>query len=150
MVELRRGGGSRAGITLASDGDAIAAVSAFVHEFCAVNGLDDGMAARLGVVIEELLTNSLKYAFADAGRHDIRVELALDGGAITIVYEDDGIPFDPFAIDAPSFETPVEEWPIGRLGVHLVRFLTDRFSYARAGQRNRITLVKAISGAGTA
>lgn len=141
------GAGARAVITIPNDGQAIQAMAGFVLGFCAERGLGEAMAARLAVVLEELLTNSLKYAFVDGARHDIAIALESDGRAITVTYEDDGQPFDPFAVSAPSFDTPVEEWPIGRLGVHLVRCLTDRFSYARDDRRNRITLVKSIPSA---
>jgi anti-sigma regulatory factor (Ser/Thr protein kinase) len=149
MVVVSRSNGdtARARIAIAGDEAAVATMEGFVRRFCSDRALGDAMTARLAVVIEELLTNSVKYAFTDTARHDIVIALESDGGKVTVVYEDDGVPFDPFAVATPNFETPVEEWPIGRLGVHLIRHLTDRAIYERDGGRNRITLTKAIPGA---
>jgi anti-sigma regulatory factor (Ser/Thr protein kinase) len=150
MVTPHPGDGARgrASIAIANDRSAVATVVTFVERFCAERDLGSALAARLAVVLEELLTNTLAYAYGDTRRHEVTIALEAGDGAVTVTYEDDGRPFDPFAVAPPSFETPVEEWPIGRLGIHLIRYLTDRFSYVRAGERNRITLVKAIPEAG--
>ncbi|MBM3586047.1 MAG: ATP-binding protein [Alphaproteobacteria bacterium] len=131
VVSRTNGDTARARIAIAGDDAAVATMEDFVRRFCAERALGEAMTARLAVVLEELLTNSIKYAFTDAARHDVHIALEADGGRVIAVYEDDGVPFDPFAVAAPNFETPVEEWPIGRLGVHLIRHLTDRVSYER-------------------
>jgi hypothetical protein len=43
-------------------------------------------------------------------------------------------------LDAPAAEdtAPLEERPIGGLGIHLVRTLMDEIEYAREGKQNRL------------
>lgn len=133
-------------VVIANDHDALRHVERFVERTCRDWSLGRDTAARLCVVLEELITNTLTYAYPDRGRHDIAIRLELDRAELTMVYEDDGLPFNPLIVAAPDFETPIEQWPIGRLGIHLVRRLVDRTSYERARSRNRITLSKSLRG----
>jgi hypothetical protein len=48
---------------------------------------------------------------------------------------------NPFArIEPPDPHASVERRDVGRLGVFLITQLADRFDYARAGERNRVTV----------
>ena len=57
---------------------------------------------------------------------------------------DNGAAFDPLSVPAPDLTTSLDERAVGGLGLHLVRNLMDRVSYSRAGERNQLTLVKAL------
>jgi len=133
-------------VVIANDHDALPHVTRFIDRTCRDWSLGRDTAARLCLVLEELVTNTLAYAYADGDHHDIVIRLELDRAELTVVYEDDGLPFNPLTVADPDFETPVEQWPIGRLGIHLVRRLVDRTSYERARSRNRITLSKSLRG----
>jgi anti-sigma regulatory factor (Ser/Thr protein kinase) len=58
---------------------------------------------------------------------------------------DDGHEFDPLAKEAPDLTLSVEDRPIGGLGIHLLRNLTDGMSYERRDGLNRLTLTKRLS-----
>lgn len=53
--------------------------------------IDVKRAVSLGLMVNELVTNSLKYAFPDGRRGRIAVRLFLEGGKIALAVEDDGI-----------------------------------------------------------
>ena len=91
--------------------------------------------------LEEAVTNVIKYAFEDDREHGIDVEARLDPSSIVIDVSDDGREFDPVSAPKPDFDLPFEERPVGGLGIHLLRELTSRMTYERAGGRNRLTLV---------
>jgi anti-sigma regulatory factor (Ser/Thr protein kinase) len=91
--------------------------------------------------LEEAVTNVIKYAFADDREHGIDVEARLDPSEIVIEVSDDGREFDPVSAPPPNFDLPFEERPVGGLGIHLLRELTSRMTYERAGGRNHLTLV---------
>jgi hypothetical protein len=57
---------------------------------------------------------------------------------------DDGRPFNPLELTPPDTNLPVEDRPIGGLGIHLLRKLSDRMEYARIEGKNRLTLWEAI------
>ena len=98
---------------------------------------------RVHLVLEELVLNIIDYGFDD-GRddHELEVVLVSEDDDLTIEVTDDGIPFDPLQ-DAkkPDVDAPLEDRPIGGLGVHLVRTMMDEVSYRREDGKNHLTLV---------
>ena len=56
----------------------------------------------VGLAIEELVTNSIKYGYSDDNEHIIRVTISIQPDYIKIVFEDDGNPFDPTASPPPT------------------------------------------------
>ena len=99
--------------------------------------------ARLAV--EELVTNCIKYAYDDTLEHWIRVGIVLSGTGLEVSIEDDGHPFDPRSLPAPDTDLPVEDRPIGGLGIHLLRNLFDVLDYSRVDGQNRVVLRKRAS-----
>src|SRR5262245_12748828 len=89
------------------------------------------------LALEEIVTNITRHGFADAAAHTIRFAARLTADHVVLQFEDDGRAFDPLAAKPPDLARPIEERPIGGLGIHLVRKLADRVEYERAGDRNR-------------
>jgi serine/threonine-protein kinase RsbW len=98
------------------------------------------------LVIEELVTNCIKYGYEDAGEHLVEVKLQLSADELAVTVTDDGQPFNPLELPAPDLQAPVENRPIGGLGIHLVRQMSDRMEYVRADGKNRVMVRKSISG----
>ena len=94
------------------------------------------------LALEELVTNSIKYGYDDQTEHVIQVEVELGPDGMTMVVEDDGHPFNPLEQMEPDTNLPIEERPIGGLGLHLLRKLSDRMEYVWKNGRNRVTLQK--------
>ncbi len=93
------------------------------------------------LVMEELLTNTIKYGYDDAALHRIRVAFTL-GSPATLRIEDDGHPFDPTAqVPDVALDAPVAERPIGGLGLNMVRSQTASLTYRRDAGINRLDIV---------
>jgi anti-sigma regulatory factor (Ser/Thr protein kinase) len=110
--------------------------------------LEEQQAAPAGaylatLALEELVTNSVKYGYDDQAEHVIRVRVELTPAGMTMVVEDDGHPFNPLEQVEPDTNLPIEDRPLGGLGLHLLRKLSDRMEYAWKNDRNRVTLHKA-------
>jgi anti-sigma regulatory factor (Ser/Thr protein kinase) len=93
--------------------------------------------------LEELVTNCIKYGYDDSAQHVIQVSVQLSESGMILVVEDDGHPFNPLEQAGPDTTLPMEKRPIGGLGIHMLRKMSDRMVYAREGGRNRVTLHKA-------
>ena len=96
------------------------------------------------LAVEELVTNCIKYGYEDAGEHIIEIKLRISGNELALTVTDDGHPFNPLELPAPDTQLPVQDRPIGGLGIHLLRQMSDRMEYVRADGRNRITLRKSM------
>lgn len=91
-------------------------------------------------VADELVTNVIRHGCRADRSHTIDVSVAVREDGLTIRISDDGIPFDPFDRPAPDLQRPLEERPVGGLGIHLVRQLAEDCRYARVDGRNRVTV----------
>jgi len=98
----------------------------------------------VNLVIEELVTNCIKYGYDDAGEHTIDVMLSVADHILTMLVVDDGHAFDPLATPPPDLSLEIEDRPIGGLGIHLLRELADELYYERRDGTNRLTLTKRI------
>ncbi len=120
-------------------------VSKLVDEFKARHGLADEDTNAIHVVLDEILSNSIRHGLAGAASHAIAVTLELAEGQIVIEVEDDGIAYDPTQAPAPALTGTLEERTEGGLGVTFVRALTDTIEYRRIDGRNRLVLRRRIA-----
>jgi serine phosphatase RsbU (regulator of sigma subunit)/anti-sigma regulatory factor (Ser/Thr protein kinase) len=84
----------------------------------------------LRLVIEEIVTNLIKYGYAEAEIEGlVEVDCATSEGLLTITIRDRGRPFDPRETPDPHLSDDVQERAVGGLGVFLVRELVDEIAY---------------------
>lgn len=74
-----------------------------------------------GLILNELLTNALKYAYAEGQEGEIRVCITEEGGTINLVVEDDGVGLPPGFGQNTNIEVRQ-----GSLGLTLVQGLVDQ------------------------
>lgn len=98
--------------------------------------------AKVGLALEELITNILTHAYPDNHAHDIAVSLERRGDEMSVTIADDGIPFDPTLQPVPDLSLPLSEKPVGGLGIHMARQSVDAMTYRREQGRNMLRLVK--------
>jgi len=99
---------------------------------------------ELNLVLEELFTNIVFYAFDDGHEHEIIFTFERTApGTIHIQIEDDGKPFNLLEKEtgvAPDL--PLEERKVGGLGIHFVKKLVNEISYERKGKKNVVLLIR--------
>ena len=123
---------------------AIDEAAALVSDFCARHAIDRRLELKLTLVLEELITNTIEHGFGAQCDAPIRISLRVDGTGVTLRYEDSAPPFDPLAqvgATACSIEDPLEQRPVGGLGLRLVEGLTRDARYEYADGRNRLSLI---------
>jgi sigma-B regulation protein RsbU (phosphoserine phosphatase) len=112
------------------------------NAFAEEHSLSPAVRRQMNLVLDELLNNTISYAFEDEDTHQIKVEIELKFGRLVMTIVDDGIPFNPFVGPEPDTSLSVSERDIGGLGVHLVRNVMDEVSYNRRTDTNVVILVK--------
>ena len=120
-------------------------VESFTAEFAAAAGLSDKDLFALQIVVEELVTNVIDYGEVPAGELAARVDLEAQGGALRIVITDRGREYNPLLREDPDVTLAAEARPIGGLGVHFCKKLTETQSYARVDGQNVLILTKKLS-----
>ena len=120
-------------------------VRAALDQFAAQHQVPSAVVLALDLALEELVTNIISYGYVDPLEHVIHLRIEADQLEIRVRLEDDGKPFDPCAHAVPQLDLPMDQKPIGGLGLHMVRQSVDRMEYERLAGKNVVTLVKRIS-----
>ena len=124
--------------------DLLGPTSARVRDFLGECGAPDAASFLADLVIEELVTNTIKYGYDDAAAHEIDLHIGFDEGRLVIEVRDDGHAFNPLEQAAPDTTLPAEQRDIGGLGIHLVRQMTDSVIYERCDGCNVVRAEKAF------
>jgi serine/threonine-protein kinase RsbW len=115
-----------------------------VAEFAALYHLPTNLVFEINLALEEVLTNVISYGYEDSREHEIILRLSFKEGEVTTEVEDDGRPFNPLEAAELDISKPVEERPVGGLGIHLVRKLMDGLEYRRQQGKNFLVMKKSI------
>ena len=100
---------------------------------------------QIDLVVEEIFVNIASYAYKDGGgKARVSCDLDKEKNLLTLVFEDEGVPFDPLAKEDPDITASAEEREIGGLGILLTKKLMDDVSYKNEGGKNILTLVKKL------
>jgi serine phosphatase RsbU (regulator of sigma subunit)/anti-sigma regulatory factor (Ser/Thr protein kinase) len=116
----------------------------FLKAYCEREGTPMEQVFDFEIILEELVTNVIKYGGLKPGEECCLIELIRSGNHLTIHFSDSGIPFNPLEQEEVDTSLPIEERPIGGLGIHFIKKLTDTQSYERREGRNVLTLTKTL------
>ena len=119
---------------------ALSDISRMVETFGAAHKLDESRVYMLNLALDELITNSVDYGFDGVAEPRIEITLWISGRLLVLTIIDNGRRFDPTARARPDLSSPVEDRPVGGLGLHLVRTFADRVTYQFTEGENRLTL----------
>lgn len=104
--------------------------------------LSEQLKNQVNLVLEELYTNSVNYGFEGISGGYVAIDLSNKGNHLEIVYQDNGIAYNPLQAEDPQLLLSVEERPIGGLGVFFVKTMTDHVEYSRSGELNIVRMIK--------
>jgi anti-sigma regulatory factor (Ser/Thr protein kinase) len=74
----------------------------------------------------------------------VGINICRDDNTITAEIVDHGKPFDPTAHPAPDITLPIEQRPIGGLGIHLMRNMVTSLRYYRKKGENHLILATSL------
>jgi anti-sigma regulatory factor (Ser/Thr protein kinase) len=96
------------------------------------------------LALEEHLTNIMRYGYDDDREHHIKVRMAFCTPELRIEVEDNGRPFNPLAHPSPDLSLPLDQRPIGGLGIHMIRKSLDALEHRRENDRNILVMLKRV------
>jgi len=98
---------------------------------------------QIGVMIEEIFSNILRFAYTDSLVHLIHISLKKDNEHISIEITDDGIPFNPLEHEPGPLTDPAVSVDSG-MGLTLIKTFSSSISYQRVNQNNQLLIIKKI------
>ncbi len=139
-----RDGGNHLSLTLTNDLNEIPRLGEAVERFAGNHGVPTAAIDDVNIALDELVTNIIRYAHDDGQVHHIAVRLVLAAGALEIEIIDDGRAFNPLDRPPPDLASPLEERPVGGLGIHFVRTLMHDVGYSRENGKNVMRMTKRV------
>jgi len=122
--------------------DSLEPMRNFISAFGSVQSIDKNKIYKLCLAVDEIAANIINYGYPLAGINDgtIKVLIEYSDKKLTIVLEDYAIPFNPLKQILPTQEDldkPIEDKPIGGLGLLIARQSVDDFNYEFTDGNNR-------------
>lgn len=133
---------SQLDLTLLNRATEIARGQDQLEQFAAAHHFPDRKLHEVQTALEEHLTNILHYGYDDHGEHQIQIGVWLAGAELRIQVQDEGRPFNPLAHPAPDLSLPINQRPIGGLGIHMMRKSLDGMEYRRENGKNILVMIK--------
>ncbi len=99
---------------------------------------------KMMTALDEALTNVVLYAYPEDQRGTVNIRICRNNNTITAEVVDHGKPFNPTAHPAPDVTLPIEQRPIGGLGIHLMRHLLTSLRYYRKKGENHLVLATSL------
>jgi anti-sigma regulatory factor (Ser/Thr protein kinase) len=97
------------------------------------------------LVLEEIFINVVSYGVSQTPGTVVEMRLSLADGVVSLVCIDQGIEFNPLEKELPDINAPLEDRPIGGLGIFLVEELMDTVTYQRHDNKNELHVSKRVS-----
>jgi len=135
---------ARLTLTLTSDRSEISRLVQELDAFGAAQHLSADDICNLQLLLDEVVANVMKHGHRYIDGHTIDIDVTLAGDLMTMRVEDDAPPFDPTSAPPPNLDLPIEERPIGGLGIYIARTLATTMEYKRVNGRNVLTMTKTV------
>ena len=119
-------------------------VAQFIEEIGEELGLNMELRMNLNLVMEEMVSNVIFYAYPKDTDAEIELLVESDGKELTFVLSDQGREFDPTARVNANLDVNPAEREIGGMGIFIVKNIMNQVSYQRLEGKNLLTMTKGI------
>ena len=119
-------------------------VAQFVEEIGEELGLNMELQMNLNLVMEEMVSNVIFYAYPEGEEAEIELLAKSDGKELTFVLSDQGKEFDPTAKEDADPDINPADRELGGMGIFIVKNIMNKVTYQRLEGRNLLTMTKGI------
>ena len=119
-------------------------VNKFIEEIGEELGLDMELLMNLNLVMEEMVSNVIFYAYPEGKTADIELVAESNGKELTFMLSDQGKEFDPTAKEDADPDVNPMEREIGGMGIFIVKNIMNQVTYQRLDGKNLLTMKKDI------
>jgi serine/threonine-protein kinase RsbW len=132
-------------ITIKNEVNELENVARFIEEICEELGLGMELQMNLNLVMEEMVSNVIFYAYPEGTQASIDLTAESDGKELTFVLSDQGREFDPTVMDDADIDTNPAERELGGMGIFIVKNIMNQVTYQRLEGKNLLTMKKEIN-----
>ena len=119
-------------------------VARFIDEIGEELSLDMELQMNLNLVMEEMVSNIIFYAYPEGVEATIELLAECDGKELTLILSDQGRAFDPTLKENFDMDVNPAERELGGMGIFIVKNIMNQVTYQRLEGRNLLTMKKSI------
>ena len=121
-------------------------VTEFVNEVLEEKDCPLKVQMQLDVAIDEIFGNIAYYTYGKgSGNATIQIKMEDNPPKITLIFIDQGTPYNPLENKDPDITLDIEDREIGGLGIFLVKKTMDELSYEYVDGQNILTMKKELA-----
>lgn len=143
MIDSMNDSGNPCSGMFAAKLELLGSITGFLERCAQQLGMSNDALLRLNLVAEELFVNSVRHGHGGDSESPVWIGLRRVGQMLELAFEDLAPPFNPYPCEAEAtrkLEAPLEDRPVGGLGVLLTRELSLSQDYAFLHGRNCVRL----------
>lgn len=125
-------------ITVIPTMESITQVMAFVENTLESFHVPGKIMVKMNIAVDEIFSNIVRYS----GAGEAKVECRVGQKEITVIFTDDGCPYDPTGKPDPDTGAVAEERVAGGMGIFIVKSFMDSVEYSYRDERNILILKK--------
>ena len=119
-------------------------VARFIEEIGEELQLGMELQMNLNLVLEEMVSNIIFYAYPKGADAQIELTAESDGKELTFVLSDQGKAFDPTMKEDNDMDVNPAERDLGGMGIYIVKNIMNHMTYQRLEGKNLLTMKKEI------
>ena len=120
-------------------------VAQFTEEISEELGLNMEMQMNLNLVLEEMVSNIIFYAYPEGTEADIELMAESDGKVLTFMLTDQGKEFDPTIKGNMDMNINPAERDLGGMGIFIMKNIMNQVTYQRLEGKNLPTMKKELN-----
>lgn len=120
----------------------IAQLADFIEKIGEELSLSPETTMNINLALEEAVANIIMYAYPSEEQHDILLRVTSTETQLIFLLTDKGLSFDPTQVDDIDVNLPIEDRPIGGLGIFLIRSIMNEVTYQRLDDENHLIMKK--------
>lgn len=121
-------------------------VRRFVQETATALEASPDTVSEVLLAVDEAVTNSIVHGYRGQSGM-IEIEVKRSGNLLLLRVRDQAPPFDPTQVPPPDLTLPLEQRPLGKMGIYMIQQLTDEVVYRVTPQGdNELTMIKNLVG----
>ena len=124
-------------ISVLPDKDSIKTVTEFMESTLEEWEAPMKVANKVQIAVDEIYSNIVYYS----GATNAKITVTTSDEKLSLLFEDDGIPYDPTTAKEPDVTLSAEEREIGGLGIFMVKKMAADIHYENTDGKNRLTVV---------
>lgn len=133
-------------VTIINSLKCLSIIADFIAAICRTHDLSKDHIDDISLAVDEAVSNIINHGYPITGIYPIRIDMDFCFGKIQLKISDQGVPFDPTAVETGNFPHDLQERDEGRLGIHFIRKFMDSMEYQfdRKTGTNQLILTKVI------